>query len=283
MTFEAKVFRVMIASPSDVPAERSMVRDVLAEWTAVHALDRSAVLIPVSWESHAAPEMGDRPQGIINRRLLKDCDLLIAVFWTRIGSPTGEAESGTVEEIEAHIAAGKEAMIYFSDAPVRPDSVDTAQYEKLKVFKASCQARGLYESYESVAEFRQKLARQVAVTMIRLTAAGPGAAEPTLVAEAEIITPVHPTAQMSPEAQQLLKNASLDKNGMFMRVNVFGGAIVQANGRQLNEQGDARSLARWDAAIAELERDGFAKASGYKREIFQVTNEGYEAADHIAL
>ena len=273
----------MIASPSDVPVERQMVRDVLAEWTAVHAVDRSAVLIPVSWESHAAPEMGDRPQGIINRRLLSDCDLLIAVFWTRIGSPTGEAESGTVEEIEAHIAAGKEAMIYFSDAPVRPDSVDPEQYEKLKLFKASCQARGLYESYESIAEFRQKLSWQLAVTMIRLTAAGPEAASLTLAVEAEVVVHTHRAAQMSPEARQLLKNASLDKNGMFMRVNVFGGAIVQANGRQLNEQGDARALARWDAALDELEREGLAKASGYKREIFQVTNEGYEAADHIAL
>jgi len=59
------------------------------------------------------PEMSGRPQGIINQRLLKECDLLIAAFWTRIGSPAGVAASGTVEEIEEHLAAGKEAMIYF--------------------------------------------------------------------------------------------------------------------------------------------------------------------------
>jgi len=90
----------MVASPSEVPQERVIVRDVIAEWNAIHAKDRKTVLMPLGWETHATPEMGDRPQAIINGQLLKDADLLVAMFWTRIGSPTGVAKSGTVEEIE---------------------------------------------------------------------------------------------------------------------------------------------------------------------------------------
>ena len=90
----------MIASPSDISSEREIVRDVLYEWNVVHSEDKKIVLMPVGWETHAHPAMGDRPQEIINKEVLAGCDLLVAVFWTRIGSPTGVSASGTVEEID---------------------------------------------------------------------------------------------------------------------------------------------------------------------------------------
>ena len=62
------------------------------------------MLEPVGWETHSVPELGDRPQAIINRQILRESDLLIAVFWTRIGTATGAHPSGTVEEIEEHLA-----------------------------------------------------------------------------------------------------------------------------------------------------------------------------------
>ena len=52
MSYDAKVFRVMIASPSDVEAERAVIREVVAEWNAAHSVMRSIVLLPVSWETH---------------------------------------------------------------------------------------------------------------------------------------------------------------------------------------------------------------------------------------
>ncbi|WP_442507241.1 hypothetical protein SH528x_006147 [Novipirellula sp. SH528] len=165
--YSADVLKVMIASPGDVAAERQTARDVIYEWNCIHSEDRALVLMPVGWETHSAPSMGDRPQAIINKEVLMNCDLLVAVFWTRIGSPTGVAASGTVEEIEEHLNAGKPAMIYFSSTPVRPDSVDEAQYSALKEFKQECYAKGLVESYESLAEFRDKFSRQLTQTIIR--------------------------------------------------------------------------------------------------------------------
>jgi hypothetical protein len=50
MSYTALVVKVMIASPSDVPRERQLVRDVIHEWNAVHAEDRKVVLMPVGWE-----------------------------------------------------------------------------------------------------------------------------------------------------------------------------------------------------------------------------------------
>jgi hypothetical protein len=167
MSYRATVYRVMVASPGDVLAERRVVADVIHEWNAIHSVDRRMVLMPVAWESHAAPEMGDRAQAIINRQILQDCDLLVAIFWTRLGSPTGASTSGTVEEIGEHVSAGRPAMIYFSSAPVLLDSVDEQQYAVLRQFKEECRKGGLVEEYGSLVDFREKLSRQLAQTVLR--------------------------------------------------------------------------------------------------------------------
>jgi len=161
MSYDARVFNVMIASPGDVASERNIAREVIHEWNAVHSRAREIVLLPVGWESHSSPEMGNKPQEIINSQILDKCDLLVGVFWTRIGTSTGEYVSGTVEEIEKHVNAGKPVMLYFSDQPAHLDSVDPEQYAKLKEFKASCQSRGLYESYDSYSDFKEKFYRQL--------------------------------------------------------------------------------------------------------------------------
>jgi hypothetical protein len=89
VSYPATIVNVMIASPSDVPQERRIARDVIAEWNTIHARDRRTVLMPIGWETHSVRDTGDRPQAIINGQLLKDADLLVVMFWTRIGSPTG--------------------------------------------------------------------------------------------------------------------------------------------------------------------------------------------------
>jgi Domain of unknown function (DUF4062) len=110
MTFQANVFRVLIASPSDVQAERELIVRVIQEWNDANAVERQVALLPVRWETHTTPELG-RPQEIINRQIVDSCDLLIGVFWTRIGSPTDEAESGTLEEIERVASQGKLVLL----------------------------------------------------------------------------------------------------------------------------------------------------------------------------
>ena len=66
------------------------------------------------------PQSGLRPQEAINAQIVRDSDVLIGMFWTKIGSNTAVAEFGTVEEIDQFIAAGKPAMLYLSDRPIEP-------------------------------------------------------------------------------------------------------------------------------------------------------------------
>ncbi len=58
-------------------------------------------------DSAARRPYGSRPQEVINSAIVDKCDLLVGIFWTRIGSPSGEADSGTIEEIELVAKAKK--------------------------------------------------------------------------------------------------------------------------------------------------------------------------------
>lgn len=277
MSYSAVVYKVMIASPSDVSAERSIVREVLSEWNVVNADVRRQVLLPIGWETHSVPEMGDRPQALINKQILHDCDLLVGVFWTRIGTATGEYASGTVEEIEEHIKAGRPTMLYFSSAPVLPDSVDHDQYRRLKEFRLSCQSRGLYEPYSDIQDFRTKLYRQLQLKINRdeyFVANG-------LAETLPVIQEIPPSPSLSKEAAFLLKECVADPAGQVLHLSHLSGYVLQVKGKNLIEDGNERSRATWTSALEELERDELLAATGPQRNIFKVTRKGYEVADRL--
>ncbi|MBN4056087.1 hypothetical protein JYT20_00025 [Rhodothermus sp. AH-315-K08] len=117
MSYQAIVYNILVASPGDVEHERRIVREKVHKWNEIHAAPTNVVLQPIGWETHAVPEMGDRPQAIINDQLVDHCDMLVGVFWTRLGTPTGKAASGTSEEIERFIKGRKTGVdLFFSPA-----------------------------------------------------------------------------------------------------------------------------------------------------------------------
>jgi len=165
MPYSATVFSVLIASPSDVADEREAIAATLHEWNSLNSQTTGYVLLPVMWESHSAPAMGGRPQEIINKQVVRGCDMLIGAFWTRLGSPTGVEESGTVEEIRWFLKESKPVMLYYSKQHVDLDRIDTAQLEKLKQFKASIRDKGIQADYSSVPELKQVLLRHLTIVM----------------------------------------------------------------------------------------------------------------------
>jgi hypothetical protein len=173
MPYQAKVFRVLIASPRDVRRERQTISDVIHAWNSLHAQDLNILLQPVMYERDATPTLGARPQEIVNKQIVRGCDILIAVFWTRLGTPTGEADSGTVEEIREFQSEDKPILIYFSSAPVRLDSVESDQYERLQRFRKQLEKDGLLETYDDIPELREKLFAHLTRTVRELVKSQP--------------------------------------------------------------------------------------------------------------
>ncbi|WP_295666561.1 hypothetical protein [uncultured Haemophilus sp.] len=168
MSFEAKVYKILIASPADVPDERNAIAEVISNWNNINSEQKKVVLMPVGWETHSAPLLGNRPQGIINEQIVNGCDMLIGVFWTRLGSPTGVSDSGTVEEIEHFIKAGKPVMLYFSGRKVDITTLDLSQLEKLRDFQKNMQKIGLIGSYVDINDFKEQLRNQISINVNNL-------------------------------------------------------------------------------------------------------------------
>lgn len=170
MSYSARAFRVLIASPSDVIEERDIAVAVIQQWNDLNSAERQIVLLPLRWETHSAPEYGKRPQEVINKQVVDNCDLLLGIFWTRVGSPTGIAESGTIEEIERVATQGKPVMLYFSASKKSPDEIDVDQLKRLREFKQKTFKNALVESYSSHIEFRDKFAKQIEIQIRALLA-----------------------------------------------------------------------------------------------------------------
>lgn len=282
MAYRATIIPVMIASPGDVSEERDATRAVVHDWNDVNSSASQVVLSPIGWETHSSPELGARPQELINSRLLDECDLLVGVFWTRLGTPTGKAMSGTVEEIERHVAAGKPAMIYFSSKPVAPQSIDAAQFAELQAFKAKLMPLGLVETFDNLEQFRAKFAKQLQLCLINnpylkdLTTSL-AATESLLVEDAS----VQPRAfQLSEEARTLLKAASARENGVIMKISHMSGLVIQTGGQNFGGE-LGREAAKWEKALNELQAMDLVVARGYKDQVFELTHKGWEVADAL--
>ena len=161
MSYESTVYRILIASPSDVDEEREVASRIIQDWNDLHSFNKKIVLLPVKWETHSSPTFGVRPQDVINKQIVDDCDMLIGFFWTKIGTPTGEDISGTIEEIKRVSKAGKPIMLYFSKRGKDPSQIDIKQLESLTKFKEEVYKVALVENYNSIVDFRDKVSRQI--------------------------------------------------------------------------------------------------------------------------
>ena len=164
MPRKSTVYEVLIASPGDVIAERGVVVEVIDDWNASHAKSFGINLQPRRWELDTVPELGERPQAIINKQIVDDADMLVAVFSARLGSPTGVAVSGTVEEIERCRQGGKAVFVYFSTAAV-PREHDSEQLKQLNEYKRELASRRLYFEFGNTNDLRRLVGRHLAKHM----------------------------------------------------------------------------------------------------------------------
>jgi hypothetical protein len=150
-------YRCLLISPSDVAAERDAVSEIVAKWNAQVGAALDARLHLVRWETHSVPDLAGPPQETLNQQIVDGCDFAVAVFWTRLGTPTNAHQSGSLEEIERLRERGARVLIYFSTAPVPQDRLTDDQFERLQQFKAGIQKDGLLGVFNDVGHLREQV------------------------------------------------------------------------------------------------------------------------------
>jgi hypothetical protein len=269
--FQANVLRVMIASPGDVREEREIVTQEIHRWNDANAVVRKLMLSPVRWESHSTPQHGDHPQTIINRQLLDDADLLIGIFGNRIGTPTEEFVSGTVEEIKKHVLNGKTAKLYFSNIPVPPSSINPQQYASLQQFKQDCQKTGLYGTYDSLEQFRTDFGHHLDIELN----------QPRYLWLPRPEVHLQPISrELSADGLRLLKASTATDDATVILQETITGVGLRVGEEEFID-GTSRSAAKWRRAIKELVNEGLWEQ--IDENIYRVTSEGYAIGDRVEV
>ncbi len=152
----AYTLNVLIASPGDTEEQRNAIRATILNWNDSNSQYYQVTLLPIMWETHTFPALG-RPQGVVNDQIVTDADILIGTFWSRLGTPTIVAESGTVEEITQFEQSGRPVLLYFCEAPVAYLTLNTEEIERVKSYRQQMQTKALVGSYVTTDELREKV------------------------------------------------------------------------------------------------------------------------------
>lgn len=158
MAYTAVVLRMLVSCPGDVTKDDlAALHRMINGWNVLLGEQFGCVVVPVTWNEHAAAEFGEPPQDILNRQLVDVVDFAIAIFWGRLGSPTRNAESGTAEEIQRLHEAGKPVSILRCDRPVPREKEDLPERVRLQEYLHSLYPTSLLMSYDDEAGLSNQL------------------------------------------------------------------------------------------------------------------------------
>lgn len=173
MSYSTTAYQLLVSAPSDLPTDDIRAAfDAVARWNVLYGRPQSATIVPTHWSHHSAAEHGTRPQESLNKQLVEHADILIALFWHRLGSPTGEAESGTVEEIEEASAKGAYVGVLRCTRDIPQGDLDTDQANRLDKFLDEIRPKSLILEYGDAMALREHVdtVLTAAVTKLRTRA-----------------------------------------------------------------------------------------------------------------
>ena len=165
MPRQVRMLDIFLSSPSDVDDERQFILEAARDWNALRSHQTGTFLNILTWEDAVAPRLSDRAQTVINDEIGDTYDVYLGLMWGRFGTPTGVADSGTVEEFERALDRYRSgdtvrlAMLFkTNDIPLA--HLDGAQFDKVKEFKKRFAAEGgMYGEFSDDDRLRKILNR----------------------------------------------------------------------------------------------------------------------------
>jgi hypothetical protein len=163
-----QIVRVVVVSPGDVQAERGSMDAVIKDVNQTLGYFSWNISVELSrWETDAHPALHlEGAQGVIDSDLkIEDCDVLIAIFWKRIGRPYKDGRvSNTEHEIETAYDAWKRRqhpqILLFFNQELYPQSIEgLEQTKRVLELRSKWLDSGLPQDYTGTQEFSDR-ARQ---------------------------------------------------------------------------------------------------------------------------
>lgn len=155
--------KIFLASPSDVAKERKYVKEVIDEINGTIAPSKG-IFLEVVCSEHTFPGYGQDGQSVLNKQIgtMKEYEIFIGIMWSRVGTPTQRAASGTIEEFRRAVKANKnyekpEIWFYFRKLEAYLDTKEKLeQAGKVVTFKKEVQCKALTHDYNNPSNFRDR-------------------------------------------------------------------------------------------------------------------------------
>ena len=148
-------YSLLVSCPEDIKEEVQVVQECVDRFNDQFTDSLGISIVSKHWSKNSYAQSGGKPQELLNKQFVNNCDAAVAIFWTHFGTPTDHYGSGTEEEIETMIASGKQVFMYFSDKPISPSKHNPLEYEKIQAFRNKYKGRGLYFVYSTIEEFEK--------------------------------------------------------------------------------------------------------------------------------
>lgn len=161
-----QVVRVFISSPGDVAAARQAARKAVQRVDRLVARHNGILLEPIGWEDIPAGK-AKRTQELMNP-YVRAADIYIGILNKRFGTPTGQAESGTVEEYDLICQRWQEedpkpyVKLYFKRLSQEETEDPEPQLSKVIDFKQRISGTDLYHEFESAEELGDRIEEELA-------------------------------------------------------------------------------------------------------------------------
>lgn len=165
MSSVEKRLKIFLASPSDVPRERTYLVEEIDRINRTVASSKNITLQVIRSEKDVFPGYGEDGQTVLNAQIAKmeDYALFIGIMWNRLGTQTPRADSGTVEEFKRAVKSltkngTPQIWFYFRESAAHlKTEEELEQRRKVLAFKKTLQEKALIREYASPAKFRDLL------------------------------------------------------------------------------------------------------------------------------
>jgi hypothetical protein len=165
---QLELLTIFLASPSDVARERRCVEEVIEEINDTVASSLGIVLKVVhSGKTYLG--FGQDGQTVLNKQIgnMKEYCLFVGIMWSRIGTKTARAPSGTVEEFQRAVRSFNrnerpEIWFYFRQSTPQLETEEKVeQYKQVLAFKKKVQRNALTCDYRNPSNFRDEFRKQI--------------------------------------------------------------------------------------------------------------------------
>ena len=151
-----KKYTILISSPSDVEKYVKNVQKAIKQYNTEYGLLSGIVFDYKNWKENVYPKYGEQAQDVINRQIVEKSDIVIALFGAKLGTPTKEHQSGTIEEIVKITKLGGKALTFFATGKlIKIEDINPEQLTKLNIFKRDYY--GIYNGFASATKLEESV------------------------------------------------------------------------------------------------------------------------------